>query len=86
MLGPNIRFIPGSYWDYWDHHVAISDQSIAEILTLTGFNVTQNIDRFLPYTMSNTRNPPLFFVQLYLKMRFVWPFLGKQFLVIAKKL
>ena len=77
LLGPNIRFIPGSYWDYWDHHVAISDQSIAEILTLTGFNVTQNIDRFLPYTMSNTRNPPLFFRSAVFKDAFCVAIPGK---------
>ena len=25
-LGPNIRFIGGAYWDFWDHHVALTER------------------------------------------------------------
>ncbi|MET1078935.1 MAG: class I SAM-dependent methyltransferase [Pseudomonas sp.] len=84
-LGPNIKYVPGAYWDYWDHYIPITDASMAEALSLAGFNVVQKLDRFLPYTMSGGKNPPLVSVRLYLKMKFVWRFLGKQFLVIAEK-
>ena len=31
-LGPNIAVLKGRYWDFWDHHVALSDQSLGELL------------------------------------------------------
>ena len=84
-MGPNIRYLPGLYWDYWDHYVPITDGSMSEALTLTGFRVEEVIPRFLPYTMSGGSNPPLIAIKAYLKMKFVWPLFGKQFLVIAQK-
>lgn len=58
---------------------------MAEALSLRGFCVTEKIDRFLPYTMSGGKNPPLFTLKLYLKLRFAWRLFGKQFLVVAEK-
>ena len=84
-LGPNIKFVPGSYWDYWDHFIPITEDSMAEALSLKGFHVVEKVDRFLPYTMSGGKNPPLIAVKFYLKMRFAWRLFGKQFLVVAKK-
>ena len=84
-LGPNIKFLPGSYWDFWDHFIPITEESMAEALSLKGFRVIEKIDRFLPYTMSGGKNPPLFTVRLYLKFRFAWRIFGKQFLVVAQK-
>jgi SAM-dependent methyltransferase len=83
-LGPNVRLLPGAYWDFWDHHVHISDRSLAELLTLNGFAIREQHAGFLPYTMSDGKNPNLLLVKLYLRLRFVWKFLGKQFLIIAK--
>jgi hypothetical protein len=77
--------VPGSYWDYWDHFIPITEASMSETLSLKGFRITRKIDRFLPYTMSGGRNPPLVAVRLYLKLAFAWRFFGKQFLVIAEK-
>lgn len=85
-LGPNIKFVPGSYWDYWDHFIPITENSIAEALVLKGFKITMKMDRFLPYTMSGGKNPPLIAVKLYLRLTITWRFFGKQFLVIGKKL
>ena len=84
-LGPNIKFVPGSYWDYWDHYIPITEESLAEVLSLKGFSVVEKIDRFLPYTMSGGNTPPLITVKLYLKLRFAWRFFGKQFLIVAEK-
>ena len=84
-LGPNIKFVPGSYWDYWDHFIPITEESIAETLSLKGFRIIRKIDRFLPYTMSGGNPPPLILVKIYLKLTFMWRLFGKQFLVIAEK-
>jgi SAM-dependent methyltransferase len=83
-LGPNVRFVPGAYWDFWDHHVALSDRSLAEVLDLAGLRVSHSIERFLPYTMSEGRQPPVAFLELYLRCPMIWPLLGKQFMVIAR--
>jgi len=84
-LGPNIRYVPGAYWDFWDHHIPLSDLSIAEVLELQGFVVRERVARFLPYTMSGNRQTPLPLVRMYLRMPFVWPLFGKQFLVVAQR-
>ncbi len=84
-IGPNIRYLHGAYWDYWDHHIPISDLSMAEVLILQGFTIQENVPRFLPYTMSGGKNPPLLAVSAYLRMPFIWKFFGKQFLIVARK-
>jgi SAM-dependent methyltransferase len=84
-MGPNARFVGGAYWDFWDHHLALTDQSIIEGLSLNGFQTVLSIARFLPYTMVNKRSVPMTFVSLYLKIPLLWWLFGKQFLVVARK-
>ena len=84
-MGPNIKYVPGAYWDFWDHHITLTELSASEIMKIVGFDIISCIPRFLPYSMSREKNPPLFTVKMYLKMPFVWPFFGKQFLVVAEK-
>ncbi len=84
-LGPNIKYVNGMYWDFWDHFVPITEESLAELLILKGFIVNRKIARFLPYSMSGGFKPPVLFVAIYLKLPFIWRFFGKQFLVIAEK-
>ena len=84
-LGPNIRYLPGAYWDFWDHFIPLTELSLSEVLKMKGFRIESCIPRFLPYSMSTGGNPPLFFVRLYLKFAPLWPLFGKQFLVVARK-
>ena len=84
-LGPNIRYLPGEYWDFYDHYLALTELSLGEVMTETGFTLEERIPRFLPYTMSRGRERPLWMLRLYLKLEFAWPLLGKQFLVVARK-
>ena len=84
-MGPNIRFIGGAYWDFWDHHLPLNDHSMAEALQLEGFEIERMVDRFLPYTMVNRRATPTTLVSLYLRFPLAWKLLGKQFLVLARK-
>ena len=85
LLGPNIRFVQGEYWDFFDHHVALTDRSLKEALVSEGFTVEYCAPRFLPYTMSDGREYPLVFLRLYLRMPWAWRIFGKQFLVVASK-
>lgn len=84
-MGPNIRYVPGAYWDFWDHFVPLTERSLAEVLGLQGFEVEKSIPRFLPYTMATGRAPPLALVRLYLRLPFLWPLFGRQFLVVARR-
>jgi len=85
-LGPNIKYIPGAYWDFWDHVIPLTELSISELLRMVGFEITCCIARFLPYSMSAGKTPPLYLIKLYLRMPHVWQFFGKQFLVIGRKI
>ena len=84
-MGPNIKYVDGAYWDFWDHHLPLTELSLKELFVLNDLYVIICINRFLPYTMSNGREFPLFFLHLYLMLPAIWPFFGKQYLVICKK-
>jgi SAM-dependent methyltransferase len=84
-LGPNIKYLPGQYWDFWDHHLPLTELSLKEALETHRFEVVQCCPRFLPYTMVNARQYPLFFVSVYLGLPWLWRFFGKQFLVLGRK-
>lgn len=84
-LGPNIKFVPGAYWDFLDHHIALTELSLREALELTGFRVERSEDRFLPYTMVGGALPPLWMLRIYLRIPFLWKLKGKQFLLVAVK-
>lgn len=84
-MGPNIKYLPGTHWDFWDHYLPLTELSLAEGLELSGFRVTQTIGRFLPYSMSQGFTPPIIFLRLYLQMPSIWRYFGRQFLVIGRK-
>lgn len=85
-MGPNVRFLGGAYWDFWDHHLALTEHSVAEAFEIQGFRVEKVIDRFLPYTMVNKRRAPTVLIGFYLNLPFAWKIFGKQFLVMATRL
>ena len=85
ILGPNLRYVPGEYWDFYDHHLGLTHLSLIEALQMQGFKPEICIDRFLPYTTQTSLPTHPYFVWLYLKMPFAWRFLGKQFFIVARK-
>jgi SAM-dependent methyltransferase len=85
ILGPNLRYLPGAYWDFYDHHLGLTHLSLSEVLRLKGFEVEQCIDRFLPYTTQGALPTHPWLVRLYLKLPFAWRLLGKQFFIVARK-
>lgn len=84
-MGPNIRCVPGAYWDFIDHHIALSERSLGEALSQTGFDVVESIDRFLPYTTQSRLPQGASIVRAYLMLPLAWRFFGKQFLVVSTK-
>jgi SAM-dependent methyltransferase len=84
-MGPNIRYLSGSYWDFWDHSLCLSERSLAEGLASIGYRIRMQIPRFLPYSMSGGFRYPPALVRLYLRIPWIWPVFGRQFLVVAEK-
>ena len=84
-LGPNIKHLPGAYWDLFDHYVPLTEFSLAEVLTKCGFRIELCQGRFLPYTMSDGKEYPIWMLRAYLSLNIAWRIFGKQFLVVASK-
>lgn len=84
-IGPNAKYLAGAYWDFFDHYIPLTHLSLVEVLRKVGFEMDFVQDRFLPYTMSRGQEPPIWTVTLYLKLPLAWRFLGRQFLVVARK-
>lgn len=84
-MGPNIRRVHGAYWDFWDHHIALTHLSLQEALRLHNFRIEQAWESFMPYTLVDSPRYPLFLLRIYLRIPLAWRFLGRQFLIIARK-
>jgi len=85
ILQPNIKFIPGDYWDFFDHHTPLTDKSLVEAVTTLGMTPSHVVPRFLPYTTKSRLPQSPWLVRLYLKVPLVWRLLGKQSLIVAEK-
>jgi SAM-dependent methyltransferase len=83
VLGPNIRYASRVYWDFFDHHLPLSDRSMAEALETTGFTLELVRARFLPYTIKSRfpRWPAL--VRVYLRCPPLHLLFGKQMFLVA---
>lgn len=84
ILGPNYRFCSREYWDFADHHVALTENAVAEHLYTAGFEPQVRIPRFLPYSFRSRLPASARLTSAYLKIPTLWRLFGKQFLVIAK--
>lgn len=85
ILGPNLRYLPGQYWDFYDHHLGLTHLSLSEALRLKGFTIHTCIDRFLPFTTQGALPTHPWLVWAYLKLPFAWKLFGKQFFIVAQK-
>jgi len=89
ILQPNIRYVGAAYWDYIDHHIALTEHSISEALNITGFKIDKMIPRFLPYTARSRVGSVAaggltkFLVTTYLKIPLLWRIFGQQTFVVA---
>ena len=84
-LGPNIKYVQGAYWDFWDHFLCLTDRSLGEALETNGYRIVLSHPRFLPYSMVTAPQYPLILLRLYLACPVFWRVFGKQFLVVGAK-
>jgi SAM-dependent methyltransferase len=85
VLQPNIRYTGGAYWDFFDHHLPLTEKSLVEGLELAGLRPTEVRARFLPYTSKSRLPQHPFLVWLYLKIPIAQWLLGGQSWVVARK-
>jgi ubiquinone/menaquinone biosynthesis C-methylase UbiE len=85
VLQPNIRFTYREYWDFFDHHIPLSDRSMTEALETNGFEVVEARPRFLPYTTKSALPQWPSLVRLYLHVPLAQRLLGKQMFLVARK-
>lgn len=86
VLMPNVRYLPGRFWDYLDHHVPLTHVSLVEALELAAFEPEVVIPKFLPYTVKDSRLPVRAeLIRLYLRLPIMWKIVGKQMFVVAKR-
>jgi SAM-dependent methyltransferase len=83
ILQPNIRYTGGAYWDFFDHHLPLTERSLVEALGLAGLTPVEVRARFLPFTTKSAlpQHPAL--VWLYLKIPIVHRLLGQQSWIVA---
>lgn len=86
VLQPNIRYLYMEYWDFFDHHVPLTEKSIAEGLEVSGFKVEKSIARFLPFTTKSKIPKHPLLVRAYLMFPPIWRVMGKQAFVLARKI
>jgi SAM-dependent methyltransferase len=85
IIQPNIKYAYREYWDFIDHHIALTENSLAEALGITGFSVAECIPRFLPFSVNSSPSQSAELLKLYLKMPLAWRVFGKQTFMVGVK-
>ncbi len=84
VIQPNFKYSYREYYDFIDHQLPITHLSLQELLETVGFEIDLMIPRFLPFSTKGRPASPLL-LKLYLKLPFLWQFLGGQMFVKASK-
>jgi ubiquinone/menaquinone biosynthesis C-methylase UbiE len=85
VLGPNFRYCWREYFDCADHVLPLTHVSAAEHAYAAGFEVSSVVPRFLPFSFRGALPASPRLTRTYLRAPALWPVLGKQFLVLARK-
>lgn len=85
ILQPNIRYVGGAYWDFFDHHLPLTERSLVEALELVGLKPVEVRPRFLPFTTKSALPQHPFLVWLYLKVPVIHRLMGQQSWIVAVK-
>ncbi|MEH2235902.1 class I SAM-dependent methyltransferase [Nostoc sp.] len=84
IIQPNFKYSMKEYYDFIDHQLPITHLSLQELLHTLGFKIDVLIPRFLPYSTKGRPGSPNL-LKLYLKLPFLWNFLGGQMFIKATK-
>src|SRR5215212_6303646 len=78
IIQPNIKYAYREYWDFIDHHLPLTENSLGEALASTGYRVAECIPRFLPFSVNSSPSKSTKLLRLYLKTPLAWKVFGKQ--------
>ncbi len=84
VIQPNFKYSYREYFDFIDHYLPITHQSLVEVLEALEFRIDTLIPRFLPFSTKG-RPTKAWMLRLYLKLPIVWPIFGSQLFVKASK-
>ena len=84
VIQPNFKYCYKEYYDFIDHQLPITHLSLQELLETVGFEIDLMIPRFLPFSTKGRPASPLL-LKVYLRLPFLWQFLGGQMFVKASK-
>jgi hypothetical protein len=85
IVQPNVKHLYMEYWDYFDHQLALSEESMREAIITCGFTIEILKGRFLPYTFRSRYPKGKIFVWTYLKLPILHRIFGKQMFIVARK-
>jgi SAM-dependent methyltransferase len=85
ILGPNFRCCPRDYYDYFDHHLPLTEKSVSEALELSGYVVELAQPRTLPFTFRSRLPSWPWLVRLYLRLPWIWSVFGAQFFIVGRR-
>ena len=89
ILQPNIKYVGGAYWDFFDHKIPLTAESLIEASGLVhsaNLNLLHCLKKFLPYTTKSSMPQAPWMVWLYLKtLPISGYFFGKQSFLVFEK-
>lgn len=86
ILTPNIKFVGGKYWDFFDHITPITESALIEAAEAAGFKTERVVKKFLPFTTKSRLPQASWIVRLYLRlMPLSGMVFGEQSLLLFRK-
>jgi SAM-dependent methyltransferase len=85
IIQPNIKYAFREYWDFIDHHIALTERSLGEALTISGFELGECVPRFLPFSVNSSPSKSSTLLRHYLKTPIAWKIFGKQMFMVGVK-
>lgn len=85
ILQPNLRLAGGKYWDFFDHHLPLTERSIVEALALSELAPVEVRARFLPFSTKSRFPQHPWLVRLYLALPLAHRVLGQQSWIVATR-
>jgi hypothetical protein len=77
--------VPRRYFDFIDHQVILTDRSLVEALTVSGYEIRELRKRFLPLTSKSPLPKWPLAISLYLRLPpLQWLLAGQSFVVAAR--
>lgn len=85
ILQPNYRYVGAAYYDFIDHRLELTAESVVEALEVATFHVVECHPRFLPYTTKSRLSRAYWLVPLYVRLPILWRIFGAQAFIVAEK-